>query len=105
MYWIYLFVAILFEVAGTLSIKQITVTNNYYWIISIVICYLISFSLVGISVQRIDLGTAYAIWAGVGTALIVVLGYFIFKEEMNLFKILGIGLIISGSIILKLQHN
>ena len=79
MYWFYLFIAIIFEVAATLSIKQVMVTNNSYWIISVVLCYLISFSLVGISVQKIDLGTAYAIWAGVGIALIVVLGYFIFR--------------------------
>lgn len=105
MYWFYLFIAIIFEVAGTLSIKQVMVTNNSYWIISVVLCYLISFSLVGISVQKIDLGTAYAIWAGMGTALIVILGWLFFKEEMNLIKILGVGLIILGSIILKLQHS
>ena len=105
MYWFYLFIAIIFEVAATLSIKQVMVTNNSYWIISVVLCYLISFSLVGISVQKIDLGTAYAIWAGMGTTLIVILGWLFFKEEMNLIKILGVGLIILGSIILKLQHS
>lgn len=105
MYWIYLFIAILFEVAGTLSIKQVTITSNYYWIISIVICYVISFSFVGMSVQKIDLGTAYAIWAGMGTSIIVILGWLFFKEEINFIKISGIGLIIVGSIILKLQHN
>ena len=105
MYWFYLFIAIIFEVAGTLSIKQVMVTNNSYWIISVVLCYLISFSLVGISVQKIDLGTAYAIWAGMGTTLIVILGWLFFKEEMNSIKVIAIGLIILGSVILKLQHN
>jgi multidrug transporter EmrE-like cation transporter len=40
-----------------------------------------------------------------GTTLIVILGWLFFKEEMNLIKILGVGLIILGSIILKLQHS
>jgi multidrug transporter EmrE-like cation transporter len=53
MYWFYLFIAIIFEVAGILSIKQVMITNNSYWIISVVICYLISFSLVGISIQKL----------------------------------------------------
>ena len=83
MYWFYLFIAIIFEVAGILSIKQVMITNNSYWIISVVICYLISFSLVGISIQKIDLGTAYAIWAGMGTSLIVIFSWLFFKEEMR----------------------
>lgn len=101
----YLFIAIIFEVAGTLSIKQVMITNNSYWIISVVLCYLITFSFVGMSVQKIDLGTAYAIWVGMGTTLIVIFSWLFFKEEMNLVKIIGIGLIILGSIILKLQHS
>ena len=105
MYWFYLFIAIIFEVAATLSIKQVMIKNNSYWIISVVICYLISFSLVGISIQKIDLGTAYAIWAGMGTSLIVIFSWLFFKEEMNSIKVIAIGLIILGSVILKLQHN
>lgn len=105
MYWFYLFIAIIFEVAGTLSIKQVMITNNFYWIISVVLCYVITFSFVGMSVQKIDLGTAYAIWAGMGTTLVVVLSWLFFKEEMTLIKVIAIGLIIFGSILLKLQHN
>lgn len=105
MYWFYLFIAIIFEVAGTLSIKQVMVTNNSYWIISVVVCFVITFSFIGMSVQKIDLGTAYAIWAGMGTTLIVLLSWLLFKEEMTLIKVIAIGLIIIGSVLLKLQHN
>lgn len=105
MYWLYLFVAILFEVAGTLSIKQVMITNNSYWIISIVFCYVVSFALIALSVQKIDIGTAYAIWAGMGTSLIVILGWFFFNEDLSLIKVIGVVLIVLGSAILKLQHN
>lgn len=55
--------------------------------------------------KKIDLGTAYAIWAGMGTSLIVIFSWLFFKEEMNSIKVIAIGLIILGSVILKLQHN
>jgi len=104
MHWIYLLVAIVFEVLGTLSIKQITITNNYYWVISVAVFYTLAFSLIAMAVKKIDIGTAYAIWAGVGTALIAVLGWLIFKESMNLIKIIAISFIVIGSIMLKLQY-
>lgn len=104
MHWLYLLVAIVFEVLGTLSIKQITISNNYYWAISVAIFYTLAFTLIAMAVKKIDIGTAYAIWAGVGTALIAILGWLIFKESMNTIKIIAISLIMIGSIMLKLQY-
>jgi len=103
MHWIYLLIAIIFEVLGTLSIKQFSISNNNYWIISIVVFYLLSFSLIAIAVKKIEIGTAYAIWAGVGTALIAILGWLIFKESMNMLKVISISLIVIGAILLKIQ--
>lgn len=105
MYWWYLFGAIVFEVMGTLSIKQATLSNSYYWVGAIVIFYVISFTLIGFAVKKIDIGTAYAIWAGFGTATITILGWLIFKEIMTVQKIIAIVLIVVGSIMLKLQHQ
>lgn len=104
MYWWYLFGAIIFEVMGTLSIKQTTLTNSYYWGGAVVLFYLVSFSLIGFAVKKIDIGTAYAIWAGFGTASITILGWLLFKEYMSIQKIFAVGLIIIGSVMLKLQH-
>jgi len=105
MHWYYLFGAIFFEVMGTLSIKQATLTNSYYWVSAVVIFYIISFTLIGFSVKKIDIGTAYAIWAGFGTASITVLGWLIFKEYMSIQKVIAVVLIIIGSVMLKLQHS
>lgn len=105
MHWIYLAGAIIFEVLGTLSIKQATLSNNNYWIWAIVIFYVISFTLIGFAIKKIDIGTAYAIWAGFGTATITILGWLIFKEMMSVQKIIAISLIILGTIMLKLQHT
>ncbi len=101
--WIYLVMAILFEVAGTLSIKQATLGNTYFWSGVVTVCYIISFTLIYYATQKIEIGVAYAIWAGLGTSLIAILGWLIFKEDMNLMKISGIALIVIGAVLLKLQ--
>ncbi|HQR73441.1 MAG TPA: multidrug efflux SMR transporter [Sulfurovum sp.] len=103
MHWIYLLLAICFEVMATLSIKQATLGNTYVWSTIITILYIISFSFVYYATKSIEIGTVYAIWAGMGTALIVVLGWLIFKEEMNVYKIAGVISIIFGVVLLKFQ--
>lgn len=105
MHWIYLLLAISFEVMGTLSLKQLSVTNSYFWGAAVAVFFVISFTFLGFAVKKIDIGTAYAIWAAFGTASIVILGWLIFKEVMTLQKIIAIGLIIIGSVMLKLQHT
>ena len=88
---------------ATLSIKQATLGNTYVWSTIITILYIISFSFVYYAKKWIEIGTVYAIWAGMGTALIVVLGWLIFKEEMNVYKIAGVISIIFGVVLLKFQ--
>lgn len=105
MHWWYLFGAIIFEVLGTLSIKQATLTNSYLWISAVVVFYIVSFTLIGFAVKKIDIGTAYAIWAGFGTASITLLGWLLFKEYMSIQKVIAVLLIIIGSVMLKLQHS
>ncbi len=103
MHWIYLLLAITFEVMATLSIKQATLGNTYMWSAIIAVLYIISFSFVYYATKHIEIGTVYAIWAGTGTALIVVLGWLIFKEDMNWYKIIGVLSIVFGVVLLKLQ--
>ncbi len=105
MHWLYLMLAIIFEVMGTLSIKQATLTQNYFWSGVIVLFYLISFTFVYYATKSIEIGVVYAIWAGAGTALIVIFGWLIFQEEMNLLKIIGVLSIILGVVLLKLQSS
>ena len=105
MHWIYLIFAIIFEVLGTLSIKQATLGNTYFWSGVITVCYVISFTLIYYATKQIEIGIAYSIWAAIGTALIVILGWLIFKESMNMMKIAGVVFIIFGVVLLKLQST
>lgn len=103
MHWFYLAFAIIFEVSATLSIKQASLENRYFWSVIITVLYIISFSFVYFAIKHIEIGTVYAIWAGMGTALVVILSWLIFKEDMNGYKILGVISIIFGVVLLKLQ--
>jgi len=105
MHWIYLALAITFEVMATLSIKQATLGNTYMWSVIIATLYIISFTFVYYATKSIELGTVYAIWAGMWTALIVLLGWIIFKEDMNWYKIVGVLFIVFGVVLLKLQST
>lgn len=53
MHWWYLFAGIVFEVMGTLCIKQTSITSSYYWAGAVLIFYIISFSLVGLAVKKL----------------------------------------------------
>ncbi|MFA9374831.1 DMT family transporter [Poseidonibacter sp.] len=99
--WVYLAFAIIFEVVGTISLKYSSLTNNHLYSALTAICYVVSFVLLWFTIKKLDIGMAYAIWAGIGTAVISVLGFLIFKEQITLIKVLFICLIIVGVVGLK----
>jgi len=103
--WIMLVLAIAFEVAGTTCMKF---SNGYEKIIPTVfmgLFYVVSLVCLGYAVKQMDISFAYAIWAGVGTMLISVIGIYVFKEEMSMMKLLGIAFVITGVVILNLSSQ
>lgn len=96
MAYLYLSLAIIFEVAGTTSMKLSEGFSKPLWIVAIVICYTFSLGSLTLSLRSIDLSTAYAIWSGLGTALIVLLGWVVFRERINLLQGISIAMIIAG---------
>lgn len=64
--------------------------------------YIAAFYLLSLSLRTIPLGLAYAVWAGAGTVLVVAAGVIIWREPLDLAKIVGTLLIISGILILNL---
>ena len=103
--WIYLFIAILFEAAGTTCMK---LSNGFSAIIPSVLLfvfYMLSFYFMTLALKTVDISIAYAVWAGVGVALITLIGVFFFKENLNLIKVVSIILIVVGVIGLRLQSS
>lgn len=96
MVWIYLFLSIIAEVAGTTSMKLSEGFTRLVPSVLIMIFYGISFGLFALVLKRIDVSVAYAIWAGLGTALIALIGMLWFKEPITALKLLSLALIIAG---------
>lgn len=101
--WLYLTGAIILEVAGTTSMKLSEGFAKLVPSIMIFVFYGLSFAVLTIALKRIDLSVAYAIWSGVGTALIAVIGFLYFKEPVTATKIVSIGLIVIGVVGLHLS--
>jgi len=89
------------EIVATVSLKLSDGFTKPAPSVVVVAGYALSFYALSISLRTIPLGVVYAIWSGVGTAAIVVIGLFLFRETLDLVKVVGIGLIIAGVVMLN----
>ena len=101
--WFYLIAAILFEVSGTTCMKLSQGLTRIWPSIFIAVFYLLSLGNLTLALKQIDLGVAYAIWAGIGTALIALIGVVYFKEPASALKLASLALIILGVVGLHLS--
>lgn len=102
MSWIYLILAITFEVSGTTFMKLSDGFSNVKYAVVMIIFYVLSLSMLTLALKKLQIGTAYAIWSGIGIVLLSVIGVVFFKESINLTKIIFIGFILVGTIGLNL---
>ena len=97
-HWLFLSGAILLEVAGTISMKLSEGFTRPIPSVLIFVFYIISFVALTFAIEKIEVSTAYTIWAGVGTALIAITGLVYFGEPATAIKFISIILIIIGVI-------
>ncbi|MEI7771323.1 MAG: multidrug efflux SMR transporter [Chloroflexales bacterium] len=93
--------AIASEVVGTTFLKLSNGFSRPLYSVIFVAGYGLSFYLMSLSLKQIPLGTAYAIWSGLGTAATVAVGVILWKESLDLARIAGIALIIIGVLVLN----
>lgn len=103
MSYLYLILAILTEVSGTTAMKMSQGFTKLAPSIVMFIFYALSLTLLTLALKSIDVSVAYAIWSGVGTALIATIGLVWFKESVSPLKIVSILMIIAGVIGLNLS--
>jgi small multidrug resistance pump len=103
MSWIFLMVAICSEVAGTTSMKLSEGFTKLTPSLAMVVCYAISLAALTFALKQIDVGVAYAIWSGMGTLLIALIGIAVFHEQVSPVKVISLLLVIAGVIGLKLS--
>ena len=105
MHWLYLSLAILFEVGGTVSLKMSNGFSVFVPSVVVVVFYGISFLFLALVLKTMDVGTAYAVWAGLGTALVVIVGIFYFDEPATILRLVFLGMIIAGVVGLHLAER
>ncbi|MDG4865797.1 multidrug efflux SMR transporter [Streptomyces sp. T-3] len=94
--------AIAAEVAGTTAMKYSEGFSRLWPSLGTVAGYLLAFTLLAQTLKSMQVGTAYAIWAGVGTAAVAAIGMLFLGESMGVAKVAGIVLVIAGVILLNL---
>ena len=102
-FWLYLIIAILTEVVGTTMMKVSQGLTKLGPAALMFLMYAVSFVFMALALKKIEVSTAYAIWSGLGTALIATIGIMAFRESFNLPKAAGIMLIIGGVLLLNLK--
>jgi small multidrug resistance pump len=100
--WLLLAGAIGFEVFGTTALKVSDGLTRFWWATGTALGYVISFVFLAFALKSLDVGTAYAIWSGAGTAAIALIGVAVFNENFGWVKVLGVALIVAGVVAINL---
>jgi small multidrug resistance pump len=101
--WIFLTSAILCDVLGTTVLKMADGFQRPLYGLWTALCYVLSFLSFALALKGIPISLVYALWSGLGTALIALVGFFLFKEPLGWLKIASLFLIVAGVIGLQLS--
>lgn len=102
MAWFILLIAGLLEVIGVVILNEITRTKRKSLVVLLAIAFICSFSTLKVAMNDIPMGTAYAIWSGIGTGGGTLVGMLIYNESKNAKRVFFIGLIVFSIVGLKL---
>lgn len=98
-------IAIVFEVIATSFIPKAEQFTKLLPSTIVIIGYAVAFFLLSITVKTMPVGIVYAIWSGAGIVLVATISYFAYGQRLDLPAIVGIGLIISGVLVVNLLSN
>ena len=99
--WIVLLIAGLFEIAWAIGLKYPQGFTRLWPSVATIVCVIISMGLLGVAVRHLPVGTAYAVWTGIGAAGTVLLGIVLFGESASLIRLGCVCMILIGIIGLK----
>lgn len=105
MNWLYLAIAIISEVVATSALKSAEGFTRLVPSLLVVIGYASAFYFLSLTLRTIPLGVAYAIWSGVGVALVSIVGWGIYHQSLSTGAMVGMALIVSGVVVLKLSST
>lgn len=99
--WIFLGVAIVSEVIATSALKATEDFTRLWPSLIVVVGYAFAFYFLTLTLRTIPIGIAYAIWSGVGVALIALVGWVLYKQTLDVPAFIGIALIVAGVVVLN----
>ncbi|CAH1385136.1 quaternary ammonium compound efflux SMR transporter SugE [Candidatus Nitrotoga sp. M5] len=105
MNWIILFVAGLLEIGWAIGLKYSEGFTKLWPTIGTLLSLIASFLLLGLAMRSLPVGTAYAVWVGIGAVGTAALGIVLFDESTEMLKMVSLGLICAGIVGLKLAHT
>lgn len=101
MHQLHLVLAIVFEVIGTSLLKQADGFSRLWPTLGTVASYAATFYFLGLALKVVPMGLAYAIWSGLGIVLVALIGLFVFGQKLDLWAVVGLGLILAGVIVIN----
>ncbi|NUP21837.1 MAG: multidrug efflux SMR transporter [Streptomyces sp.] len=102
MAWILIILAGLFEVAMALSLKLSNGLSHLWWTISFLVTAVLSFGLLSYALKSLEVGTAYAVWTGIGAVGTAILGMVAMGDDVSPLRLTSIALILAGVVGLNL---
>ncbi|MFO7765838.1 MAG: multidrug efflux SMR transporter [Pelovirga sp.] len=99
--WVFLTVAIISEVVGTSALKAAAGFTRLWPSLIVTVGYATAFYFLSLTLKTIPVGIAYAIWSGVGIALITLIAWFFYGQTLDIAAVIGILLIVAGVIVLN----
>jgi len=105
--YVFLVLAIVFEVVGTLALRWTVDDTGGPWVwLLVTVSYALAFTALQQSLARgLPLGVTYAAWAGLGVLLIAVLSWWFFHERMTPVQFAGMAFVVAGVVMLELGHR
>ena len=105
MAWVLLVLAIFAEVAGTLSLKASDGFSRLWPSLGVVAGYAVAFTLLAFTLKTLNVGPAYALWAGLGTMGAALGGWLVFSERLSTLTIIGIAIVIVGVVAITVGES
>jgi small multidrug resistance pump len=102
MNYVWLAIAIVSEVIGTSSLKACAGFTRLWPSVVVLLSYSITFYFFSLTLKTIPIGIAYALWAGAGTVLIALIGFFFYRQKLDAPAITGMALIVAGILVMNL---
>lgn len=103
MAWLILLLAGLLEVVWAIGLKYTEGFTRLWPSVGTLVAMALSVALLGLAMKHLPVGTAYAVWVGVGAVGTVIMGIILFQEPATLARLLSMGLIVAGIVGLKLS--